>query len=131
MYISLYTLVNNVFDYKYIYRPQVLNNQEIKLIKEKSILNRESNYTDLLFLNRLTDSFNSMSLCHLRLLRSTSMNTTQNKFLSCGFLVSESQMWNQASILYQYTPELILYSLKSWKLSLHSGVTPVLRSHVP
>ena len=34
-------------DYKLIYRPKVLDNQGIKLIKGKPILNRKSNFADL------------------------------------------------------------------------------------
>jgi hypothetical protein len=35
-------------DYKAIYRPKVLDNQLIELIKEKPILNRKNDYVDLI-----------------------------------------------------------------------------------
>jgi hypothetical protein len=38
VYFSLHTL-NYAFDYKFIYKPQVLNKQWIKLLKENSNLN--------------------------------------------------------------------------------------------
>jgi hypothetical protein len=56
------TLMLYASDCKPIYRSKILDNQLIKLIKEKHILNRKSNSANLIdqqFLNRSIDSFNS------------------------------------------------------------------------
>ena len=67
-----------------------------------------------------------MSFCHLQPLRSTSMNTTQNLFLSCGFWFQSPKFEIRLAYFINIFPELNLYSLKSWKLSFHSVVVRIL-----
>lgn len=46
-YVFFYTLINYASDYELINRSQILDKQEIKLLKENSNLNRKHNFTDL------------------------------------------------------------------------------------
>jgi hypothetical protein len=62
--VFLFTLINYAFDYKPINRSQILDKQEIKLLKENSNLNKKHSSADLTSrsFSELVDRFNLIKL---------------------------------------------------------------------